>query len=342
LTSDQIEPATSGNAPSPIGEALVAISDALIPRTLKALDRLISSAVDVPVAKLKQFKARIDTQTESYKLVESKIAEVVASGAGDDKEIVQQAVGVLVRKEYRRLENRKAVAAAMLDDMQIHADDSSAEESGASSTELDEDWLNVFERYAEDASSERLQGLWGKVLAGEIRRPGRFSIRTLRFLAEVSQSDAITFERFAENAFGDCAPKSLVMPHGGKNIGHLIDLESIGLIDGASGLGLTQSLTFDEAGNAFFYEGSLAVMFVGKPGEKLETPVVVLTKLGQELLQLVASRNSLESARAVARAVRTNAIRNCQIGRVSADRFFKTEVLWDDNAIGPSATTPAA
>lgn len=100
-------------------------------------------------------------------------------------------------------------------------------------TEPDDDWLNVFERYVEDASSERLQGLWGKVLAGEIRRPGRFSTRTLRFLSEFSQADALTFESFAKSAFADNAPKKAVTNKEDRNIGHLIHLEASGLIQGA-------------------------------------------------------------------------------------------------------------
>lgn len=341
MAPEESAPANNGNSPTPIGEALASISDALVPRTLKALDRLISSAVDVPVAKLQQIKAKIDAQTESYKLVESKIADAVASGAGEDKNIIDQAIGILVRKEYRRLENRKAVVAATLEDIRLHASSSTAGEQVAPSAELDEDWLNVFERYAEDASSERLQGLWGKVLAGEIRRPGRYAMRTLRFLAEVSQSDALIFEEFTKNVFGNRAPKSLAMPSKGGDISHLIDLESIGLIEGVSGVGLQQPLEFNQAGNAFFVEGSLGLLFRGTANESIDIEVVPLTKLGLELLELVAGRSPVECARVVARAVRTPAIRKCYIGKITGDKFSRTEVVWDDDAPGPSAATPA-
>src|SRR5208283_1459027 len=57
--------------------------------------------------------------------------------------------------------------------------------------------LNIFERYAEDASSETMRALWARVLAGEIRRPGQFSLRTLRFMSELDATTAKLFESYA-------------------------------------------------------------------------------------------------------------------------------------------------
>jgi hypothetical protein len=114
-------------------------------------------------------------------------------------------MGNLLAKEYRQQGNREAVAREFLNDLQ------QTEELPTQSTEpapeLDDDWLNVFERYAGDASTDRMQRLWGRVLAGEVRRPGRFSIRTLRFLSEFSQQDALLFADFCTSAFGGIAPR---------------------------------------------------------------------------------------------------------------------------------------
>jgi hypothetical protein len=40
-------------------------------------------------------------------------------------------------------------------------------------------WTARFFRIAEDISTEGMQALWGKVLAGEVKRPGAYSLRTL-------------------------------------------------------------------------------------------------------------------------------------------------------------------
>lgn len=320
----------ASNLPTQIAGALSSVAKAMVPGMLKALDRLVGAAIDVPVAKLEQKKAKIDAQTESYKLVEAAIAQAVVAQAGGDPETAQRAMDVLVRKEYRKQINREAVAAAMVEDMRELGQNPEAGNAALPQAELDEDWLNVFERYAEDASSERLQGLWGRVLAGEIRRPGRFSSRTLRFLSEFSQADALTFETFAKSAFGDAAPKSLVVPHERKDIRDLIYLEANGLIQGVSGNGLERTLTLDANGFGILAEGDLRIVLKGEPNFRIVRDVIVLTPLGQELLGLVTSRNQRESARAVAMAFRGPDIHEASLAvrdKVGG-KLLKMEVLW--------------
>lgn len=318
--------------PAQIADALVSIPKGLTPGVVKALDRLVGASLDIPIAWLQQKKAKIDAQTESYKLVEASIAETVASGAGADPDIAQRAMNKLVRKEYRKQVNREAVASAMVEDLR---DQASSEENLAtgsvSASEVDDDWLNVFERYAEDASSERLQGLWGKVLAGEVRQPGRFSTRTLRFLSEFSQADALLFETFAKSAFGDNAPKNLVAPKDQENISDLIYLEASGLIQGASGLGLQKMFMFNKQGRLSLREGNLIVHLIGEPEKKVKYEAIVLTQLGQEVLCLVGSRNAWESARALAHAIRSPNIHEAHLGVLTDEKTGKInlmEVLW--------------
>ena len=55
---------------------------------------------------------------------------------------------------------------------------------------VDDDWLFRWRDSAGKVSSEELQALWGRVLAGEIKSPGTFSLRTLEFLKNLSQGEA--------------------------------------------------------------------------------------------------------------------------------------------------------
>ena len=64
------------------------------------------------------------------------------------------------------------------------------------------DWLDFFGDYAEKANAEAVRDLWGRVLAGEIRRPGTFSLYTLRILAELDQQVARWFEEEAQFRWG--------------------------------------------------------------------------------------------------------------------------------------------
>jgi hypothetical protein len=58
---------------------------------------------------------------------------------------------------------------------------------------ISDDWLNAFESEAAQMSSEQMQRLFGKVLAGEIRRPTSYSIKTVKFMAQLDNHAAALF-----------------------------------------------------------------------------------------------------------------------------------------------------
>lgn len=62
--------------------------------------------------------------------------------------------------------------------------------------EVDHDWTARFFNDAQDVSSEELQSLWAKVLAGEVERPGSTSTRTLSVLKDMSKRMAHVFSWF--------------------------------------------------------------------------------------------------------------------------------------------------
>ena len=62
---------------------------------------------------------------------------------------------------------------------------------------VDDDWLLRWRESAGRVSSDTLQGLWGRVLAGEVKSPGTFSFRTLEFLKTLSQEEARQIEKIA-------------------------------------------------------------------------------------------------------------------------------------------------
>lgn len=93
-------------------------------------------------------------------------------------------------------------------------------------------WTNRWVDGAQDVSSEELQKLWGKILAGEVKSPGQTSLRTLSILRDMTQQEAKDFSdlmRFRIDNFilSEALPKVL-----GKNsdswMAHFSD---IGLID---------------------------------------------------------------------------------------------------------------
>lgn len=322
--------ATSG-LPAGIANAITGVVHALIPSSVKALNRLIGAVVEIPAAHLERVSERTRAKTRSYVAVEDAVANAVAQGVVGDVEIARRAMNVLVAKEYRKQENREAVAKEFLNDLRQEQPDE--EQSHPSESILDDDWLNVFERYAEDASTERMQALWGRVLAGEVRKPGRFSMRTLRFLSEFSQRDALLFAEVCDSTFGGIIPNALVKPNEFKDISGLLDLETAGLITGASGLGLTSNVKIGENGFGFVREDGLALQFKGVPGISFPIECCTLTPLGRELIFLLSSRDTLAVARRVAHSIKRDDIEAAFISRIDAQgRVYPIEVLWQPEA----------
>lgn len=66
---------------------------------------------------------------------------------------------------------------------------------------IDPDWLIRFFNSVEDISNEQMQYLWGKILAGEIKQPNSFSMRTLNILKNLTQSEAELFMRISPYIF---------------------------------------------------------------------------------------------------------------------------------------------
>ena len=61
--------------------------------------------------------------------------------------------------------------------------------------EVDHDWTARFFNDVQDVSSEEMQQLWAKILAGEVERPGSTSLRTMSVLKNLDQGTSILFRR---------------------------------------------------------------------------------------------------------------------------------------------------
>ena len=105
-------------------------------------------------------------------------------------------------QQDKRLHNIQAVAeaaAAELGDETVPGDN----------PDPDLDWAARFFSGVQDVSSAEMQELWARVLAGEVRRPGSTSIRSLEILRNLDRRTAKVFQRL-------CAlSTSLVVPAAG-------------------------------------------------------------------------------------------------------------------------------
>ena len=186
------------------------------------------------------------------------------------------------RKRQANIENVTSVAAA-----EIAGDESVAAEPP------DEDWISRFFSSAQDVSSDQMQNLWGRILAGEIRRPGSYSLRTLELLRNLTKSEAEAIAKVGEMAlqsdgiaFVDVHDKEWLKKECGLVDGHLFKLGELAtLYPSILEIRTFVESTIDE--ETFVFGERLLLIKRGEIANQIGIPVWKFTTVGQELLHLL-------------------------------------------------------
>ena len=172
---------------------LARITDGGLPQVLagpagKAISRLIGAGVEIPAAYLEGIAQGIRDKSEARSQISQAIAKQAASKAIDDPEVMQRAMYNMLERSYRTQKNKDAVAKVAVEDLIDRPP--TVDSEGPS-----DDWMTKFERYAEDASSDELRAMFGKLLAGEAREPGTISQSTMHFVSMLDGETAKLIER---------------------------------------------------------------------------------------------------------------------------------------------------
>lgn len=192
----------------------------------------------------------------------------------------------------------------------------------------DEDWLFRWRDAAASVSSESLQQLWGRVLAGEFKSPGSTSLRTVDFLRNISTAEAEEIETFApfvleDNVIRDEELWAVV----GLPLGRLLAMQELGLLSGvATDINNVWRMTEDEHRfSLLLAAGSLGLRVSHDDRlKRLTLPVYPLTAIGTQVLRLAAADGDIGYVRGVGR-------RMCKMGfAVSLVRSRKGDVRLDE------------
>lgn len=146
-------------------------------------------------------------QADSHKLIETAKAEALISTgkliASTDPTLLMSSPGVspeIAERAQIRLAHQEAMRQNNIDQVVTHAANNLP--SAVSGDPVNPDWATRFFSVASEVSDVDMQALWGKILAGETARPGKFSVRTLEVLRNLSRSEAETFRRACSLSFG--------------------------------------------------------------------------------------------------------------------------------------------
>lgn len=204
---------------------------------------------------------------------------------------------------------------------------------------LDEDWTTRFFGIAEDISNEEMQALWGKILAGEIKQPKTYSLRTLELIRNLSKIEANTFMKVANFAIKSGNANYLFT---GKNDEILKEKYNINYSDRAllTEIGLIQPGTFvnyqllqqPNDSQRIFTSGHIIIIVKIKANTPtVQMPVDVFSNSGNELLRLIKSTPPIEYLASIANSIKSENvdIKYAHILAWEGDSITHTQPLQD-------------
>lgn len=179
------------------------------------------------------------------------------------------------------------------------------------SRSVDEDWLFAWRDYAGRVSNEDLQRLWGSVLAGEIKSPGKHSIRTLDFLRALSKPEAELIEKLAQFVIDGQIARSqaTVLSDSGLPFGALLRLQEIGVLSGVEAIGLTtqyKTIAPDKFLKALISHDKVLVIEHADAAKTLDFEIFMLTAVGTQLLSLGSFKSNQDYLRAFGQSIAGN------------------------------------
>lgn len=176
---------------------------------------------------------------------------------------------------------------------------------------LDEDWTTRFFGIAEEVSNEEMQALWGKILAGEIKQPKSYSLRTLELIKNLSKNEAEIFIKVA-NFASKIGNSNFVFTGNDKildttyniSYGETALLAEIGLLQPGNFVSY-QLLENPIETKHVLTSGNIVVIITVKPNNPtIQMPVLVFSNAGNELLKLLKPNAPIEYLSNIAKSIK--------------------------------------
>ncbi len=304
-------------------------------RAIAALDRLVGSLMDVPAAKLEAYANRTRTQSRlETRIIDHVSIEKIEEITGSNEDAAKLE-SEFVAPKIQALANKRYVVQLAVDHL-TSLDPGGGPESESFQDEVDPDWLNYFDGYAEKASSDAVRDLWARVLAGEIRNPRSFSLMTLRVLAELDQQMATWFQEETEFRFSG---EYILKPSewDDNRVERLNFLEEAGLLHHVAPTGgIVRRFKPNSDGFAALFEGDLCLRI--QIDNEVKLPVIGLTRVGKELASILPPVDPMSVFRKVAAAFPSN-ITSADICRILSEHQDDVRVSDPIGVLKPGDST---
>lgn len=201
MSDDQL-PAADDEAPggvveffgNAVGDHILGLPTPVRRNLWKALGRLIMAAADAGTAHLEASAGKVRGRAKGRQTIVDAMAREAAKSVKGNAALVDRAMDYLVGDIVRSQKNREAVArlaaSELVDKKAITG----------SSDEIDDDWIAAFWQQAGQKSNDEIRLYFAKVLAGEIAKPGSFSVSAINALAAIRPNTARVFQRLCNTS----------------------------------------------------------------------------------------------------------------------------------------------
>ena len=181
--------------------------------------------------------------------------------------------------------------------------------------EPDHDWTARFFDCVQDVTSEDMQKIWSRILAGEVESPGRTSLRTLDTLRNMTELDAETFRGVCDFVIGNRIVfyNESVKHFEALMYGKLLHLEECGLL--TIGSNLAYHIDWQKPKYYFLDPDGMSLMIKSdsENNSAINIPAIRLTSAGHQLSTFAPRTLHTEYLRAFSEFLRSH---NCDLYRL--------------------------
>ncbi len=241
----------------------------------RAIGRLVSGAVDVPVAYMEGLSERIRSDNAARRAITSEVADAVREKVKEDPAVIQRGLDRWTRQLGEKQRTREEIGIRTLGVL-------AEGEVPIGAAAPTEDFMRAFEDMAEKVSSAEMMDLMARILAGEVRKPGSVSRRTLAIVPVLDKEILSTLAKVRSYLLhGDWVH---VPPSAARERRHdFALLSSVSITSEVS----VRTLGFRD-GSAIIKIGPKALLLILQPSAKTWfMDGAHLTPIGQELVSLL-------------------------------------------------------
>ena len=158
--------------------------------------------------------------------------------------------------------------------------------------DVEPDWIFRWRENAKNTKSEEIRQIWARTLAGEVKSPGSYSLRTLEFIKNLSQNEAIAISKLGKFVIDQSIFKTPRLEEDGIDFSFLLMMDDLGILKGVqggdvSGLQLTiKSREPAKYTNNLVNRNLILLIESDDANKELKLNCYQISKIGTEVLSL--------------------------------------------------------